>query len=124
MNEEIDVELRVKTFRDLDFTVLAYVYEYRVEYKIYDVVGYNLDNSPEYQKSGSTASPDPVPKITESEVYAHGSVKWDGCSNWYFDEQDKCMLHGCNKKDVVRLGLILGECWDWTSELLEHFDGE
>lgn len=35
-------------------------------------------------------------------TYAHGSIKWDGCINMAFDEQNDCMLHFCGTKDAKR----------------------
>ena len=55
------------------------------------------------------------------EVFAHGFVKWDGCSNWQIDAQDHVMLHGCSRDDLFRIGAILAACWDWAAELMpEH----
>ena len=50
--------------------------------------------------------------------YLHGWVKWDGCSNWHFDEQDRLYLHGCDRHDTTRWGEAMGRCWDWAQDLL------
>lgn len=106
-------------FKELSFTVVATPHSHYVEYKIYDHAGYNEDGSPLFQKGGSQCSPDPVETIEESEVYLSGSVKWDGCSNWRFDEQDRVMLHGCCRDDILRYGLIMAACYDLTKELVK-----
>lgn len=62
--------------------------------------------------------------LEEAEIYLHGHVKWDGCSNWYFDAQDGCMLYGCSKSDIQRFGDIMAFCWDWTASILPTFKGE
>ena len=59
--------------------------------------------------------------IKEADTYISGEVKWDGCSNWDFDVAKDIMLHGCSKKDLTRIGEVMGICWDWTAELCEHW---
>lgn len=113
----------VRHFKELNFTVVATPDEYHVDYTIYEHEGIETNGNVLFHRKGSLHSPDPVENIDDSEAYISGSVKWDGCSNWNFDEQDRgVMLHGCTKEDVVNLGLILGECWDWTESLCDHWN--
>jgi hypothetical protein len=97
----------VKPFPELLFVVHASLQGPSVDFVVYDIEGWR------HSDCGRDA-----PSINESEPYLHGNVKWDGCSNWYFDEQDRVMLHGCNKSDLLRLGQVMAECWDWAGELL------
>ena len=108
-----------KDFVDLEFTVIAVPHEYYVEYTIYDHETLSIDGcDPSFHRAGSHSHPDPVDTVEEAEPYLHGQVKWDGCSNWYFDEQDRVMLHGCSRENVQRFGDIMAACWDWTQELI------
>jgi hypothetical protein len=59
--------------------------------------------------------------IDEAQVFLHGDVKWDGCSNWYFDEQDEVMLHFCSKDEAMRLGLLMGRLYELAESLIEHW---
>jgi hypothetical protein len=115
----------VRNVTELDFTVVAEqeVDAYHVTYTVYDIEGYTPDGKPVWHKKDAPSYPDFVDTLEEADVYLHGDVKWDGCSNWHFDEQDRCMLHGCSKKDVQRFGDVLAYCWEWTRELLPNFDG-
>lgn len=108
----------------LEFTVVAEVHgRHRVDFKIYNICGYQMpENTPLWHKAGSDTSHDMVDKLSESEVYLHGQVKWDGCSDWHFDEQDRVMLHGCSRANIQRFGDVMGYCWDWASMLLPKFD--
>ena len=121
------LDRHVKHFNDLDFTVVAEVHDYRVEFKIYEICGLEegetkgVYDRPVWGKAGAVSSGHVVDTIEESEVYLSGHVKWDGCSNWHFDEQDRCMLHGCGKADVQRFGDIMAACWDWASELCPNW---
>lgn len=128
MTQEM-IKTETKNFIELGFTVVARAFGYYVQYDIYEIV-YCIEGStkgvadvPMWHKAGSDDSGDVVATLAESEIYASGSVKWDGCSDWKFDEQDRCMLHGCTKDDLLNLGKILAECWDWTTTLCPHWDG-
>ena len=107
-----------KSFPDLGFLVVAQPSEYLVDYKIYDVIGYDTaDNEFVYERAGATDSMDTTKDLAEAQIFIQGHIKWDGCSNWSFDVQDECMLHCCDRHDLERIGLILATCWDWTAEL-------
>lgn len=109
---------------ELNFTVVADVYEYHVDFTIYDIAAWVQStkvgefDTPEWPERGTAFGGQTVAELEKAEVYLHGSVKWDGCSNWHFDEQDRAMLHGCHRKDLTRYGEILAACWDWTAETL------
>ena len=107
----------------LGFTVVATPHDFHVDFVIYDIEGWvegdakGVFDAPSWHKAGSGTHPDWVSTLAEAEPYLHGTVKWDGCSNWYFDEQDRVMLHGCSREDVLRFGEVMALCWDWTAEL-------
>ena len=118
----------IKNLNDLDFTIVANPHEHRIEYIIYDIEGYTKDKTkdifdiPLWHRAGSPCHPDSVESLELAQPYLHGYVKWDGCSNWYFDEQDRCMLHGCSRSDIQRFGDVMAFCWDWAKELLPNFE--
>ena len=87
------------SWEDIGFDVEATPHEHHVEY-----VAFENDES--------------AGKIP----YLHGSVKWDGCSNWDFDELRDCMLHGCGRRDLLRFSNLLVRCWDLTKDLLPTWD--
>lgn len=96
------------------FTVFATVKdECRVEFVAYDIFGRNPDGTPLWANDCQ-----PVDTVEEAEVYFSGQVKWDHCSNWQFDEQERVMLHFCCRDELLRLGEALAGCWDWAKELL------
>lgn len=108
------ISREVRHFPDLRFSVIAAVFQYHVDYQIYDICGW---------MEGATKGVFDVPvwddadRLEDAPVYLHGFVKWDGCSNWYFDEQDRVMLHGCGISDIQRFGDIMAECWNWAGLL-------
>ena len=48
---------------------------------------------------------------TQVTPFCKGDVKWDGCTNFDFDDDD-CMLHCCTKEDLVNIGVMLGRVYD------------
>ena len=114
----------IKHLPELDFTIVAVTHEYRVDFKIYEVIGWaesttlGVYDVPEfYIYHTETENVCLTESIQEAELYLHGEVKWDGCSNWHFDEQDRVMLHGCTRQDVLRFGEVMAACWDWAAEI-------
>ena len=118
----------IKHLPDLDFTIVAVTHEYRVDFKIYAVLGWDEGSTPgvyDVPQFYTTENNRLVESIQEAELYLHGEVKWDGCSNWHFDEslsinlfrQDRVMLHGCSRQDVLRFGEVMAVCWDWAAEI-------
>lgn len=103
-------------FKDLGYTVIAEAREMAVEYEIYEIAGIYADGQATYFLKGDPGF-EPVDAIEQAQLFAHGSVKWDGCSNWYFDEQDEVMLHGCDRGYLTGIGEILATCWDLTKSL-------
>lgn len=115
-------QIHVRHSRELRFTIVATPHQYRVEYAVYDIEGWGDADKPLWHRAGSDTWPDIVETIEESELYLHGEVKWDGCSNWHFDAQESVMLHGCSRGDLLRHGEIMAMCWDWTAELCPSWD--
>lgn len=112
----------VKVFNDMGFTVVATPDSHHVDYKVYEVSGWesaNVGDDPTIPLYGDEFQT----TLDGIDVFLHGSVKWDGCSNWWFDSQDKGhMLHGCSKDDLLHVGGIMAACWDWTKELCVNWN--
>ncbi len=114
---------------NLGFTVRARADRYRADFQIYDIVALphtdksGIEHGPGWTRAGATEILDWVSDLDEARVFAHGRVKWDGCSDWHFDEQEQCMLHGCSRRDIQRIGDVLGKCWDLASELIPSWHG-
>ena len=115
---------KIQTWKDLRFTVVAEIYDGHVDFKLYDIVAENAEGTPEWTKKGTADLLDTTPILDDAEPYLRGGVKWDGCSNWWFDEQERgVMLHGCRRRDLTRLGEAMAKCWDWASELIPNWFG-
>lgn len=59
-----------------------------------------------------------------TEKQAHGSVKWDSCSNFEMADEDG-YLHTCSREELINLGTLLGRIFDQCAEMLgDKFDGD
>ncbi len=117
----------VKVCEDLNFTIVAKPDTHHVDYAIYQIAGIDVTvvNGKLQNGEVSYESKDNNNEHTYSteaaRVFLHGSVKWDGCSNWHFDEQDECMIHGCSRSDLSRIGKVMALCWDLTEQLCPNW---
>lgn len=109
----------LKIFKDLGFAVAVdnEKWSHAIEYRIFEIVAEHPDSGdPMFQRNDSPYHPDPVETIEEAEAYISGSVKWDGCSNWFF--RDDC-YHFCGHdeaEDMINVGKIMAECWKMTKQ--------
>lgn len=111
-----------RDFHDLDYTVVAeQTGAGIVTFKIYEIGGTNLTENGKptvdifWNRKNWKSLPDPVTTLDEAQIWLEGSVKFDGCSNWHFEE---CMaVHFCTKEQCENLGKLLTMCWEWAFEI-------
>jgi hypothetical protein len=105
------MHLRVE--RALNFTITAVVHEHHVEFNGYEIK--NIDEPPAYEGPSGELVSDP----SQAVKFFHGFVKWDGCSNWMFDENAReVYLHACDRDILRNVVEAMSVCWDWTADLL------
>lgn len=79
--------------------------DYVMKFFVFEVRGILSDGSlvfgEDYQPPSEIVMP----------VYASGTLKWDGCLDLYFDEQDDCMLHFCGPETEPVLGRMMTALW-------------
>jgi hypothetical protein len=108
---------------ELGFAIRATVGEYHVDYVIYEVFRKGDGEGFYFQEKEAICHPSPIEGEQNAEVWAHGSVKWDGCSNWHFDCQDKVFLHACEREEILNWSAVLVACRDMTAKILPNWDG-
>jgi hypothetical protein len=74
-----------------------------------------------FQLADGVCSLEPVEDIDSAEVFLEGSVKWDGCSNWKFNDGD-CMLHFCGYQHATSLGRMMARMYEITQAEMGAFD--
>lgn len=110
-----------KTFADIGYHAVAEPDEYRCDFKVCKII--SLPDQPlAFELAGDNCCT-PTPDLGKAQVYLHGSVKWDGCSNWHFDDQESAMLHFCDREALGNVGALLQRLYDWAGELIPHWNG-
>lgn len=88
------------------------------EWTVYEISVWDGQGNQLLRPKGCECPADYIPleRIAEAEVYLHGEIKWDGCSNWFFDEQERAMLHFCGSADAEKIGKLFCELYELTGE--------
>lgn len=94
-----------------------------IDFEAYEVAGRDSVRDgdlryPKWEGSLLTSSETPTDR------FAHGDLRWDGCSNIAFDEQERAMLHSCGRDHAARLGRLLDAIYDLGREHMDHWEGE
>lgn len=86
----------------------------------FEIVGRYTDSGATiYNRKGYTFSPDPVDTIDEAATYLTGFVKWDGCSEFAFADENH-NTHLCGARDYARLCALLRHIWTRAFELMQR----
>lgn len=126
--EHENVTIR-QDFGNLGFTVLATpINDCVVRFEIYEIVA--------HRKVTNESATDVIvwrlkddrqaftADITKARCFLNGDVKWDGCSNWYFNQQDNAMLHFCSLREIEAISAIMKECWELAAGLISNWQGD
>lgn len=52
-------------------------------------------------------------------LFLEGSVKWDGCSNWFFNPE---CFHCCGKGSAELLGVLMTKIYELTEKYEKDYD--
>lgn len=120
---EAPLSITRRDWEDIDYLCVVEAHSNYADLKVYKVVGRG-DDGPIFLKRGWNSSADIVDDLALAQVYLSGSIKWDGCSNLRFDEQDDTMLHFCGKQAAVDTGTLLGRLYDMAAEIIPTWCGD
>lgn len=96
-----------------------------IEFSVYEVVGLTATaETPIYKRAGAVSSMDMVEDVADAQRFLHGNVRWDGCSNWSFDEHDKVMMHFCGVRDAEDIGRLFSALYSIARELMPRLRDE
>ena len=121
--EELDkvVATADRYFADIEYRVVASAKSHWMDFKAYKAMV--VDGQPVYEREGSVCPmSDASPDLAGAQVFLSGHVKWDGCSNVVFDEQEQAALHFCGKEMATNVGVLLGRIYDLAAELIPAWD--
>lgn len=89
----------------------------RVDFVIYEIERWEASRDGE--NNWKPIYPDGAMFPEDFTPYLHGFVRFDGCSNWHFDKQERgTMLHACSRIELQRFSDMMIACWDWANTLL------
>lgn len=91
---------------------------YSLEFEVLEVTGETVDNGKVTGELWFGETTD----VTVPDFFLQGHIKWDGCSNWSFEEET--MVHFCGFKHATSLGRLMGRMYQITLVELETFDPE
>jgi hypothetical protein len=133
-------------WKGIGFYVMAEAQEHWMDLKVYEFSICRSPGDPEWDgqspvipgkpplgfvfpRKGAISGTDSVETTEEAQVYLSGSIKWDGCSNLYFDEQDsiegtKCSLHFCGKQEAMNVGVLMGRLYDLAAKIIPAWSGD
>jgi len=105
MSSVIEKEILIEQIGD-DFgvTVRFEMGEYKavtVDFFAAEVIGAGEDGTKYYSRKGAVSSEDDTDDFNDAEPYVTGSVKWDGCSHYYFGRDGYLHMHGAEDIEVL-----------------------
>jgi hypothetical protein len=115
VNKEI-----VREWRDLGYYLIMEEgdNECFADFKVYKIVD---DKELVFQNKYEDVS-FPTTKVEDAEVFVSGSLRWDGCCNFNFDCQDDCMIHTCEREELLNIGVLLSRIWDLGREVISGWN--
>jgi hypothetical protein len=90
----------------VEFTVQVEVSDYSMNCVVYKATGWTMGN-----------------EIIEDEKYLSAYIKWDGCSHFWFGDEDKYQ-HLCGKTAVDNHCKVLQAVWELAEKSIREFDKE
>lgn len=64
---------------------------------------------------------DTTPNFEDGQVFLSGGIKWDGCSNWNFNDK-QVMIHFCGRSDATSIGRLIDHLYQIAKERLSTYD--
>ena len=89
---------------------------FHCDFKVYSI--YGIDSAGFVIFEHPEKCSHPVDTIQEARLFMHGEIKWDGCTNFHFDEQDKLMIHMCGRKDMADLATLFDRLYAMADEVM------
>jgi hypothetical protein len=115
----------LQLWKDIGYLCVMEANSHYADFTVYQVVGSSgpcETEVSEFHRAGYKSSDDLVERVEEAQIYLHGSVKWDGCADIAFDEQENVMLHFCGQTDATNIGVLLGRIYELAARMIPAWD--
>lgn len=80
-----------------DYVVIEHCHDHYIEFEVYECQHSQLDEI----------------------IFMKGYVRWDGCSNWDFE--DRYPLHFCRPKDAEIFALLIKKLYEFAAKLMPDY---
>ena len=119
MEQEI-ITAETRHWDDIGVTIDCIVYSHYMKFEVFEHDGRAVDGQRTYHtKYGCN---DYTENTAKAAIFLEGSIKWDGCSDMYFAEQEGVSMHFCGKRDLENVGKLLMNIWNLGGELIPSAD--
>lgn len=58
----------------------------------------------------------------ESELYLSGSIKWDGCADICFGDEENGYIHLCGKRDLIVHNKVMVKLYEYAEKNIIKYD--
>jgi hypothetical protein len=107
-------------WQDINFVARVSPREGWIDFLVFKVNGWS-GTAPSFDKRSAGAGYDPTSDWKEAIVFLDGSIKWDGCMNFCFPDQEHVMLHVCGRREAKDLGVLMDRLYDVAAQCMpEH----
>lgn len=108
-----------------DYAIQVSIEDYCVEFIVKEIAGETVSPPPEglwlYTVKDAVCNMDTTTVFNDGETFLHGSIKWDGCSNWDFHTSE-VMAHFCGRQGATSIGRLMDRMYQITKERLRTYD--
>lgn len=105
----------VEHYEDIRATVVYQIDDYNVEFKAYEIVA--NDGKKMYERKDSKGSGDEVYELKDAQTLIRGLVKWDGCSHFFFGDEEG-YIHLCGRYCIVNVSELIKKIFYRSGELM------
>lgn len=118
-------EIKAFNWEDIGYAAVVFVYSSYADITVHQISGegeYNGKKILLYPSNEPGPYGHDIPEIDNAQVFFEGSIKWDGCSNWEFFNENGLMEHFCERKQAVNFGELFSRLYDLGRDLISKAD--
>lgn len=103
----------IRHYTDIGYTARVTKNLHLWEFEVFEILSHERQLL--WHDNSKIGSPCPVEFLEQAKRFLHGHIRWDGCSNWHFDEQDRVMLHFCDVEQASNIGALFRRLYEWAA---------
>lgn len=98
-----------------------------VDFRVYEAHSWNDPNGRKvmWERRGGSSSNDMTDNLDDAELTLGGFIRWDGCSNWNWgDDDDPAMIHYCSKAQAEAVGQVFARLYVIAGDYMPQYAHE